>query len=198
MIPVVGSLANLGLLVLGFIIGFITRTVLPYEYKRFRRQSAQAKEEVKQWNRETRELLSKVRTLSEKLEHNRHPNLKEKAEEVDDLRTRLKKHQSRAPDGASDDVVENLGGISRTIGTISYAYSDFYTDFPNYQERLGEIPSGTEYDSKLDDNGNVVLNRLVRDITDNTLHDRVYPLADEIENELNQSEDEPGSDGNYI
>ena len=188
MIPVVGSLTNLGLLILSFILGFFTHTILPFEYKRLRRQSDQSQEEVRQWNQETRELLSEVRTLAEKLEHNRNPNLKQKAEDVDDIRTRLKKHQSRAPDGASDDVEEKLGEMYEGIGTISYAYSDFYTDFPDYQRRLGEIPFETEYDSKVDDEGNLVLNRLVRDITDNTLHDCVYPLADEIEEELDQSE----------
>lgn len=188
MIPVVGSPVTLGLLILSFILGFLTNTVLPFEYKRLRRQSTKSAEEVKEWNRDTLELIAELRGLCERLEHDRSPNLKETADDVEDIRTRIKKHKSRAPRGASDDVSEKLGEIESAIGTISYSYSDFYTDYPDYPEALGEIPFESSYDSIKNDDGEVVINRLIRMVTDNTLHNMVLPRIDEIEEELDSTE----------
>lgn len=183
MIPVVGSLANLGPVIVGFVLGFIAKTVLPYEYKRLRRKAEQSSAELEKWNQETLELVSETRVIGEKLEYNRSPELKEKAEEVEDLRIRLEKHNSRAPDGAFDEVVENLREISVSISTIPAVYSDVYTNSFTGTE-IEEIPLESEFDSIEDGDGMIFINRAVRKLTNDALYDKVYPAVDEIEDEL--------------
>lgn len=184
MIPVVGSLTNLGLVVLSFILGFFTRTVLPFEYKRYRRKAEQSSTEVDNWNKNTLKLLSEIQVLGDKLEYNRNPELKEKAENIENVRTQLEKHISGAPDGVSNDVVEKLREISVSMATIAAVYSDA-NNFPSVE--VTEIPLESEYDSIKDGDGGVFIDRAVRDITNNTLDHKIYPIVDEIEDELDST-----------
>jgi len=187
MVSFVEGLVAVGLLILSFILGFITKTVLPFEYKTLRSRSIESQKNVKEWNKKTREILQEVRVLASNLRKDRSVDLESKNEEITDLQKRLAKHASKAPEEVNDDFTEDLKELSAHVGSISFVYNEFLVNFPETIENLDQIPFESEYDSVNIGDDHSHLGRIVREMTKKALEDRVIPLIEEIENNLDNS-----------
>lgn len=186
MLPPVNTLQTAGLVVLSFLIGFIAKTIIPFEYKRFRRASIESEKDVEEWKTRTLELVQEVRVRESELRSDRSTDLESKADEIRDLQVRIAKHARGAPDGVDDGLVDDLMELSAHVGSVPFVYREFSVAFPETIEGLEKIPFESEYDSasvKVGDE-HVRLGPIIREMTSKMFNDRIMPLVSEIEEQV--------------
>jgi hypothetical protein len=160
--------------------------VIPFEYKRLRRQSIKSKKDVEEWENQVLKLLEEVRVRASDLQRDRSTDLESKAEDMGDLQVRIAKHANGAPDDVDEELVEDLRELSAHVASIPFVYKEFSVAFPGIIENLDKIPFESEYDRdsvKVGDD-HVRLGPIIRDMTGKMLSDRILPLVGEIEEKI--------------
>jgi len=172
--------------VVSFLLGFIAKTVVPFEYKRIRRKSIESKKDIEKWESDVLELLREVHLRSSELRNDRRTDLEAKADEMKDLEVRVAKRAEGAPDGVADDLAEDLTELSAHIGSVPFVYREFSVAFPDTVEELEKIPFESEYNKESVKVGDefVRLGPIIRDMTNKALEDRILPLSNDIQERI--------------
>jgi hypothetical protein len=186
MLPPLPSPQTIGLAVLSFFIGILTKTVIPYEYKRLRRQSIESEKDVEDWETKALELLEEVRVRATNLRSDRGTDLEAKTEDWDDLKLRIVKHGKSAPDGVHNELVDDFVELSGHVASIPFVYKEFSVKFDGTIEEMDKIPFESEYDRESVKVGedHLRLGPVIRDLTSDMLNDRILPMVGELEEKI--------------
>jgi hypothetical protein len=179
----VGSLTGFIIGAGGFILGYITKTIISYEYESIRETRKQRVREREEWTEEIQLLLTGLRQLSREFTHEKRPNINDWIDQLEVYSRQIERKTTKAPDGIDNELEEELQRLSGLCAAHKTVISDLYIEIYGESEGRDELPMSFEYEEVYED-GDIQTDRLLRHMCEHvheTTNEQISEMEDHLE-----------------
>jgi len=180
-VPLIGLAIGAG----GFVLGYLVKTIVSYEYKSFREGRKKRTRELEEWKQETEVLLTELRQLSREFSHKKRPDINDWIDQLDHYSKQIEQTTAKAPDSIDDELEEELLELAGLCDAHETVISDLYIDIFGESEGRDELPLPFDYD-EVAKGGAIQSDRLLRHMCEH-IHERTNEQISEVENLLESS-----------
>jgi len=166
----------------GFVLGYVVKTIISYEYKSFRESRKQRTREVEEWKQDTELLLTELRQLSREFTHKKRPDINDWIDQLDHYAKQIEQSTATAPGSINDELEEELLYLAGQCEAHETVVRDLYIDIFGESEGRDELPLPIEYD-EISKNGDIQSDRVLRHMAEH-IHERTNEQISEVEDLL--------------